>query len=324
MSIEKLAKTFHLKQVVITPKMPSDFKTLLFSAWNTLTDASDRAHKIATDSEHYRVLNDLIEMGIDKSVVSAPVFAFTLNANQNAVTIQKKVRSFDVSVLAPQRDSKKHQEFVEGLVYVAVKTNFIAIMANKAISFKTLEDYFSWLLTASTGKTVAVSFQDPPKPELKKYNMDDIKSVIFDGRVMTEEHRSQSGARMKVRTIGVAAQAIKDLIKALGANPIEFAPEKVGDFDNLEVSVVMRFIKRGNYHNASLAVQKIAETFRDLEPPPPVSFEFGDGRKLDVSSFRVSAVNSVPCENNIPVSYEVTKMLFQWLQKQVINIESQV
>lgn len=322
MSTEKLPKSFHLKQVVITPAQTADFKSLIVGAWNKLTEARSRSHKVSADSEQYRVMNHLEELGLGNKVAAASVFAFTMNANQNAVELQQKVRSFNVSVLAPPRDDKKRLEFIEGLIYLATKKNYIAIMANRAISFKTLEEYLSWLLSKSTGQTLAVSLIDPPKPDLKDYDMNNVTSIVFNGHVMTEQRRDSGGARTKVQSFGVAREAIDGLFKSLGGTPPVLPAEKAGDLDMLEVSVSVTVKRRGDYHNAGLAARKIAESMRDLEKTPPVSFGFGDGRKLDVANFRVHCSLRVPCENDIPNAYESMKLLHEWLNQQVTNIEN--
>lgn len=327
------SKTFHLKEVVITSEDPTGtFTDLVHGAWTTFTTAKGRSYRVKPDSERHKVLNDLSEMVPVPRHIAGPIFSYTLNANMNAADIRSGARrTYPISVLAPPRDEKRRLEFVEGLVYFCATGNYFAFMANKTITLETLEEYFSWLLTKHVKKTVNVSFRDPPKPELKNYDMAGVKALTFQSPIRvgtTEENKSlsqSSGAVLKhefYKTEGPAATLLEKFVSSLGATMPDLGLEKLNDLDQLEICVSLKLKRKGEYAKSAAAIRKVAEAFRNIEKPP-VEFLFKDGRKLNVADLRIAQTMSVPCQNDIPVEKETLVKLHTWMTEQIVRVETE-
>lgn len=313
-------RRFHFKLAKIMPGQGKDFKTLVAEAYKA-TAAVDRRFEIETDSDRYRVLNSLEELGRDKDAWAASVFAFTMDANMNAAEVSAHGKSYPISVFAPPRDAKKRLEFVEGLIWIAALRDYVAIMANRAISNKVLEEYFSWAIGRHLGSTVSVAFVDPEKPSLRGYDMTKVKSMVIDNNIDIGEQRKTEKSVGQYAVKGSGWDVLKSVFKSLGREPPDLTLARGETLDRLKVSVIIKAVMQGNYASSAKIVTKIAEAFRDLDDPP-VSFEFSDGRSLKLGDLRIGQTMRVTCINDLPDAYETQKKLEAWLRSQVTAIEN--
>ncbi len=323
---QKQQKTFHLKVAHITPPQEENFTTLVNGAWQKLTTAKQRSYRVNKDSDQYKVLNDLKDMDIsDKSkVISCPLFAFTLDANQNAAEISSDAKTYPITVLAPQRDAAKRLEFIEGLVWMCATKNYVAFMANKMITHNVLEEYFSWLFSKLTGKTIAVTFSDPNKPKLKNYNMTNVTRLTLAPPINLEgsNNKPKNDEEKHCFKFGKRTyDMVQTLLAACGAQMPDLSADGPNDFAQLDLSVILRVIRRNDYANSAAVVRKIAEAFRDVENPP-VKFKFADGRTLDLKELRISRVMSISCINGIPDVKETQQALYRWLMEQIKQLDN--
>lgn len=324
---EKVSKTFVLKKAVVTGDNQSLYN-LIKVAITKFKKAQQRQMETEAGTDHCRLLNDWSYLGEQKEVCVASFFSFTLNENKNAVVLAGEKESFPIEVLAPSRDSEHHQEFIAGLVWIAVKDNYLAVMTSQAFTFSALEDYFSWLFSQSLDKTVTVQFIDPKSPQFRDCDMSSVKRLEISNNIEVKTNTSfadnRSVRKQHFTPTGRGWDVLKAIYKALGKTPPKMGATNEHAFDKIDVSVIISArrptIADGNQTDA---LERIANVFKDVENPP-IKAVFRDGRTISISDYRVSKQFSIPSSNKIPVTEDVCRLLNTWLREQIKNIETAI
>lgn len=321
---ETVSKTFVFKKAVITGDSQNLYD-FIKTATTRLNKAQQRQMETEAGADHRRLLNDWVFLGETKDVCAASFFSFTLNENKNAVVLTGDEKSFPIETLAPSRDSAHHQEFISGLVWIAVKENYIAVMTSQTFTFTALEDYFTWLFSQSLGKTITVQLNDPRSPKFSECDMSSVKRLQISNGLETKIHTTTSNNRavrhQHFSPAGRGWDILKTLYKALGTNPPSMGATNEHAFDNVDIDVIISVrrptIADGNQPDA---LERIANAFKDIENPP-IKAVFKDGRTISLADYRVSKQFRIPSNNKIPIATEVCNMLNFWLRKQIQNIE---
>lgn len=323
---EKITRTFVLKKAHVT----GDHRTL-YDLIQIATEKCPKAHERQMEpekgAERNRLLNEWRFLGDSGEVCVASFFSFTMNENKNAVVLKDDLQSFPIEVLAPQRSSSHHQEFVAGLAWIAVKDNYIAVMTSQSFSFSFLEEYFAWLFRKALGKTVGIQLCDPHQPKFRDCDMSSVKRLEISNEiaVKTDEVKTRRDTiRRRLLPDGRGWDILKTLYKALGQKPPSMGATNEHAFDKIDVDVIITArrttIADGNQADA---LERIANAFKDVENPP-IKAVFKDGRVLSLSDYRVSKQFSIAAENKIPVATDVCEQLDYWLCEQIQNIEMAV
>ena len=339
MTNKKVRKTCLLKKVQVAPAFRTTFSKAVQRAVETLSTASKRRLELEKDSGRYRVLNDFFAPVAKGCPASGSVFAFTMDANMNGVVLDPEAKTYPVKVLAPRRDANERTEFVEGLTWFSVKENYLAILASKAVSIDVLEDYFSWLLGAadkaekgseSEVGSYAVRFVNPPKPELRSYNMANVKGIVFKGGVQSTSEYPETNIRQKgthtsfslFRPIGSAYSALKGLVEACGATlPVFEGADTPETISNLNVELRVS-VGRGKKADAARTyLRKTAENIRDANDDT-MEFEFADGRILKPSQLIVSNDIALDLTEGLPDGVQARQKLNEWILEQIRQLEN--
>lgn len=325
---EKVTRSFYLKKAVITKAKSSGepvktLKEYLEMVFATYPKADSRKYQLDADSERYRVMNDWKFLGAAKDVCAASVFAFTMNANQNAVELSSDLESFPISQLAPIRDKKKHQEFVEGLVWFAALDNYMAIMTNQAVSFSALEEYLQWIIGRVCGESVAVSLAEPKRIDFRECDMSQAKRIVISNSIDVKPAERQADTKKQAyHASGRGWNVLKAIYKALGKNPPRLPLHNENALAQIDVDVIIsaRRFKSGTGRLPD-AVERLADSFKDV-PNPPIAIEFTDGRKVSLEEYRVKKTFQIESDNKIPKVTSVCALLNEWLRTQVGLINS--
>ena len=320
MKKETITRTFAFKRAEITGDSGHTLYELIRNALEVLPLADDRKMEIEENSERYRVLNDWRFIGAHYDVCLASIFGFTLNANENAVVLKRNQKSFPVEVLAPKRDAKHHQEFVEGLVWIGVKDDYLAIMTSQSVSFSMLEGYLSDLFSRTLEKTVNVNFVDPTIPRYSDCDMSTVKKLTISNNIDVRESSGSAQTNSIRRHFvpeGGGWQIVKALCNALGVRPPRMILNNEHALDQIDVDVIISTrrpsIEDGNQADA---LARVADVFKDVDNPP-ITVEFKDGRKLSLTDYRIMKKFTIPSENKIPKVAEVCEALNKWLLEQI-------
>lgn len=317
---ERVNRTVTLKKIYVHPSMGRNFEQLLAAAYAAKSHARDRRMKLSEDDKQYQILNTLEE---SNNILTGSIFSFTEDANQNAVEIKSMAKSYPIKVFAPPRTSGRRLEFVEGLIYLAAKGNYMAIMSHQHVSPTMIESYLGWLLSSHVGHTVSVLLKDPARPELRNYNMQNAKRIVLHNgiRVAPREQTQEDGNPIRYRADGFGWDAIKKVAAAFGGVPPDL--EDLDDehaLDRLKIEVVISTRRIKAIHGArGDAMEVVANAFRDMDNPP-VTFEFKDGRKITLSDYRVSCRVSIASKNKIPDEGQAKSMLRGWLKEQILTL----
>ncbi len=325
---EKVTRSFYLKKAVITKAKSSGepvktLKEYLDMVFAKYPKAASRKYQLDADSDRYRVMNDWKFLGTEKDVCAASVFAFTMNANQNAVEISSDLESFPISQLAPIRDKKRHQEFVEGLVWFAALGNYVAVMTNQAVSFTALEEYLQWIIGRVCGELVAVALVEPKRIGLRECDMSQAKRIVISSGIdVTPTERQSDVKKQAFHASGRGWNILKAIYGAFGKRPPRFPLDNENALAQIDVDVVIsaRRFKSGTGRLPD-AVERLADSFKDI-PDPPIAIEFADGRKVSLEEYRVKKTFQIESDNKIPNAASVCALLNEWLRTQVGIINS--
>lgn len=321
---EKVTRSFYLKKAVITVadssgQQPKTLKEYLKMVFDTYPKADSRKYRLDEDSERFRVMNDWKFLGSRKDVCAASVFAFTMYANQNAVELlSPDSNSFPITQLAPIRDEKSHQEFVEGLVWFAALGNYVAVMTNQAVTFSALEEYLSWIIGRACGCTVLVSLDEPKRLTLRECEMSQARRIVISNNIdVTPTERKLEDGKPTYHASGRGWNVLKAVYRALGKLPPRLPLDNENSLAQIDVDVIIsaRRFKSGT-GRLSDAVERFANSFKDVENPP-VAIEFSDGRKVSIDEYRVKKTFQIEAENKIPKAASVCALLDDWLRTQV-------
>ena len=327
MKQEKVTRNFYLKKAVITKVVdngvqPKTLKEYLEEVFTKYENADERKYKLDENSERFRVMNDWKFLGAQKDVCAASIFAFTLNANQNAVILKPGEKSFPITVLAPQRDKKLHQEFVEGLVWFAALGNYVAVMTNQSVSFSMLQEYLSWIISRACGETVDISLAEPKHLSLKNCDMSNAKRIVISNDITVEPSApKRDSAKQSFHASGRGWKILQAIYKAFDKKPptLHLTNENALDQIDIDVIISARRFRAGTGHLAN-AVEKLADSFKDIENPP-IGIEFSDGRRVSLEEYRVKKTYQIDADNKIPRAESVCTLLDGWLRSQVAMIE---
>ena len=340
MTSKKVRKSCLLKTVQVVPPLKTSFATAVQHAVEVLSRATDRRLELEKDSGRYRVLNDFFPPVLKGHPASGSVFAFTMDANMNGVVLDPKAKSYPMKVLAPKRDASERTEFVEGLTWFSVKGNYLAILASRAVSVDVLEDYFSWLLGAAAEASgnlkanavpYAVRFNNPPKPELRAYDMTNLKSIAFKGGIQSTSEGGASNVNRRdssrssfslFKPIGPAYSALKAFVEACGATLPKFeGADSPETFSNLNVELRVSAPKKLNAQAARAFLQKTAENIRDADDDT-LEYRFADGRTLKPSQLIVANELVLDLKEGLPDSVSARRKLNMWLLEQIGQLEN--
>lgn len=222
---EKVTRSFYLKKAVITVADPSGqqtrtLKEYLDRIFRVYPKADSRKYRLGEDSDRFRVMNNWKFLGSRKDVCAASVFAFTMNANQNAVELSSDSDSFPISQLAPTRDDKLHQEFVEGIVWFAALGDYMAVMTNQSVTFTALEEYLSWIIGRVCGCTVSVSLDEPTRLSIRDCEMSQAKRIVINNGIdVTPTERDNERGKSTYKASGRGWNVLKAVYNALGIAP---------------------------------------------------------------------------------------------------------
>lgn len=310
---EKVSRTLTLKVATCTPDDGRTLADLLMEAYRAAPYASDRQMELGENTGRYRVLNVLKRR---QNVCVGVICGYTRDANQNAVDIAANNRSYPIAVLAPQRDSQRHLEFVEGLVYIAVLDNYVALMTQQSITQGMIEEFLTWFINGHTDLNVVITLNDPQRPDLRNYDMSKAKSLVFRNDVNVSP--AQRGGGVSYRASGTGWSVIETVMRALGREPPDFGGLR-GEHDldqlSVEVSISAKRI-RTDSNSRQDAMETIANALRDVENPP-VTFLFKDGTRITLSEYRVSKRVELRSVNKIPDSEEARITIDYWIREQV-------
>ena len=321
---ERVNKTFILKRVnIISNSSGHSFFELLKNALLVWPKASQRRYEVERDSDRFRVFNDYVLTGENHDVIVGSIFAFTMNANQNAVVLNEDLDTYPIEVLAPSRDEGHHQEFLDGLIWFAAMSNQIAIMTNPSVSLSLLEEYFSWMFSKTRNETVQVAFIDPPTKRFRECDMSTARKIVISSGVdvTARDSTTVNGVTRRRFVLGGRGwDVVKSVFKSLGETPPKLSVSGEHALDKLNVSVVISSgrVKAGTGEQAD-AVPQIANAFKDIENPP-VKIEFANGQTVSLKEFRVSKKQSIQSRNKIPDPEETCRLLDAWLREQVASM----
>lgn len=320
---EKVARTCHLKKVVITLSKDTGerVKTLreyLDDVFEKYPNASNRKLQLDEDSDTFRVMNDWKFIGDGNSrICLASIFSYTLYANQNAVVLRDDKPSYPIEMLAPDRSPKHYQEFIEGLAWFATTGDYIAVMAAQTVSFSAIEDYLGWILSSLIGTYTHVQFVEPYHMRLKDCDMTNAKKLVIHGGIDVSEVEGNDGGGHAFSASGNGWSVVSAIFGAFNIAPPKFKFLGPDALDQVDVKVVIS-THRTKSSPAMIhdAVSQFANAFKDVENPP-VDIEFSDGRRLSLSEYRIKKAFQVESRNKIPIVEDVCTILVSWLRQQI-------
>lgn len=322
---ERISRSCYLKKVVITRLANSRTprKTLceyLRDVFARFPKANDRKRQLNEDKDRYQVMNDWRFLGGGEEVCAASIFAFTLNANQNAAVLSSNEASFPIEVLAPRRDEDHHEEFVEGLAWFATMGDHIAITAAQSVSFTAIGEYLGWIIGRLLGETVTICFAEPQHVSLQNCMMGDVKRIsLRSGIDVRESFCKDRGdrSRRSFRASGRGWEILKVIFGAFNKKPPALPLSSEDALEQVDIDVTIS-AHRAQSKPGRLddALNRIADSFKDIEDPP-VDIEFKDGRRISLTEYRVKKTLQIESENKIMKPESVCEVLHSWLKSQL-------
>lgn len=322
---EKVSRSCYLKKVVITrlSNPGATSKSLceyLKTVFTQYPKANDRKLQLSEDKDRYRVMNDWKFLGEQQDMCAASIFAFTLNANQNAAVLSSDDASFPIEVLAPRRDPDHHQEFVEGLAWFATTMDYIAIMAAQTVSFTAIEEYLSWIIGDLLNETVIISFTEPQHISLQNCTMDNVSRISLRSGIDVKESFGQNRSRRSFKASGRGWKILEAVFDAFNKRPPRLPLAAEDALEQVDIDVIISThrtqAKPGRLNDA---LNRVADAFKDLDDPP-VDIEFKDGRKISLTEYRVKKTFQIESENKIMKPEAVCDILYSWLKSQIATL----
>ena len=322
---EKVSRACYLKKVSITlpPNSNTQRKTLcdyLKDVFTSFPKANQRKLQLSDDEDRYRVMNDWKFLGENQEACAASIFAFTMNANQNAAVLNSDDASFPIDVLAPQRDPAHHQEFIEGLAWFATTKDHIAIMAAQTVSFSAIEEYLGWIIGQLIGEVVIVTFTEPQHISFRNCTMNNVSRISLRSGIDVKESFGRDRSRRSFKASGRGWKILEAVFGAFDKRPPRLPLDSEDALEQVDIDVIISThrtqAKPGRLNDA---LNRVADAFKDIDDPP-VDIEFKDGRKLSLTEYRVKKQFQVESENKIMKPEAVCDILYTWLKSQLATI----
>lgn len=216
--------------------------------------AANRRETLTDDDKSFRFINRFANY--EPSMLLCQLVQFEQGRSQMTIVIDDNAEMFEITPISAKdikqkpEDKRNSTEFLESMLYFAVKGNHMVVMGSQALKSKELERHLNWYLNSLTQQGIdsAIILSDKPTAKaMKQLAQAPAKSVSIGSAIMYEP-------LAETEQNITEAKSIRWTPAGLGANILECLRDNgyIGNFDfnetlddaNLQVSIEFKYNRK--------------------------------------------------------------------------------
>lgn len=295
MATEATSKAVYYRRAEFNPPQSKTLQQLVSTALGTQRKIRDRIEALDAAAKELRVIGSFKDVS---GFLCGRLAIFERGRYQIVMNDDMDANTIPLDSTEPPKKAGQQQQFVEGVLYFAIRANHVAIVQSSVLRSSSLEGHLSWLIRDKTdlipGSAGMVLKDEPAKATKERIRKSHVKSVVI-GRPLMEEapdNSSKTKKDGKPRTVFTPLPISLDLLRPLLSGE-QF--ERLGLDDtvwdgNLEMFLEIRFPKytRAKSPDSIKLLDNIGIALRDVDATE-TKLELADGSTVKGKDLRIGS-----------------------------------
>ena len=288
----------------------------LQKALDTVTTVGARKQVVSDTENTFLLLNSV---RVKWKMIFGAMLLYSRGRNQALVTEDDAADELTVEQMAPPPDAKgARRDFVESLLYFAVKDNHVVVLQSQGLRNRHLENHFNWLMQDRTKVIDAndrILIADQPSQVAMAHALTSpVKKVLIGAPLESKSAKSNSATEQLVFSPeGIGFNVLKSI---LGHDWLKKTKlHDCLDDSRLKVEVLVSYTRATTDSGQDL-LNDIAMTMRNQEPDDVV-IELKNGGKIRGAELQISGPVSVMTYGGIPDITDLYPRMKEWLLQQL-------
>jgi hypothetical protein len=300
--------------------------------------ASNRRETLTDDDKSFRFINRF--SNYESSMLLCQMVQFEQGRSQMTIVIDDKAEMFEVTPISAQdikqtsadKRNNNSTEFLESMLYFAIKGNHMVVMGSQALKSKELERHLNWYLNSLTQQGIesAIILSDKPTAAAMKLLAKAPAKSVSVGSDITYEQSVDSPQYDSVADRDVTeAKSVRWTPTGLGANLLEYLRDKgyIDNFDfnetlddaNLQVSIEFKYSRQTTITGQKV-IDSLSTSLRHLDDDD-VRVNLKGGGEIRGGDLRLSHQISVAFINGKVDEPDLYYQMKDWLTQKVKTAE---
>lgn len=295
-----------------------DLQTLMAAALKKLDDVKFREELLVEGGTSYRVISHPFKR---QGMLTGLFLQYTQGQRQSLLARDAATKDYALSTMAAPNENGQLKEFVESILYFAVKNNHVMLVGSVALGAKAFENHLSWLLNISdqlkNDENGVFLSNQPNKDAVAKLTKFPIKSIELGSRLNFESKPLEKSNIVKTNEIepmGPAAQALNAFLgKWFGGQKLTEALKE----ENVKVTVTVKYVSHTKSEEGFELMEQLAVAGRHFDEDDCVIKLVGGGtvkgKELKISAPITVNIN----EEELIVEADLWAEMSSWLTTKI-------
>lgn len=318
MAQEVRQRTLQYKRATFLKAGNFNLESMLVAAVSKLDDVNKREEKLSEGAAAYRVVSSAKKR---HGMMTGRMLQYTPGQRQSLLERDDANKDYALSgALPPRGRDNKQREFVESILYFAVKDNHIMIIGSSVLNPRSFENHINWLLSKAgqlkEDENSLLLADQPTKDAERKLAKYPIKSIEFGsrlrfGRPETDEPTSKTA---KIEPVGEAAEALSAYLgKWFGGKRLQ---EALND-ENLKVTLTVKYVSHAKSEKGFEVMEQLAIAGRHFDEDDCV-VRLAGGGKVKGKELKISTPIDVKVDDEgLAVEADLWPDMSSWLQGRI-------
>lgn len=288
---------------------------LVQAAIKTLPKAKQRREVIGGAEDHYRLINNFV--GVNGAFCGVMV-AYESGTNALTLSEEEDAETYTIEQLAPPAQDGKRREFLDGLLYFAIRGNHVVLIQSQSLRSAEFEQHLFWLIrqASQAGQGVLFSLDDSfSKRVVEKIKQKHVKTIEIGGPLVVAkdakghvlDYNQRSGGDQTFTIDGLGP----DLLRALGGKLPKSLKFKDALDENIELSLRIRYVRSVSDKGQKL-LDTLAIALRNHDGSD-TKLLLNDGSEITGESLKLTTNLKLTTINGVIVPDSAFAELVNWL-----------
>ena len=297
-----------------------DLQYLLAAALRRRKAVGDRMEELHPEERTKRFINShRSQMGM----LFGNLLVYSPDRNQALLTVSPDALEVDVKQMAPPEIGGQRTEFLQSILYFAVRGNHVVVLQSAALRARALEAYLNWLLSADPsllGEDNGVFLSDEPSNTMRdQVRARGVKAVrlAFPLETQSKQYRDKALAPTRERTrFRPSGSALTILSNLLGTDWFQdLNLEDSLDDSRLKVVVEVTYDRRTTDAGQGL-LDGVAMSFRNLDEDEAI-IKLNHGGKLKGNDLKIYGSITVNTYGGLIDQSDLYPKMHTWLMEKL-------
>lgn len=220
---------------------------LIQASIKALPKAKKRREVIGGTEDYYRLINNF---SVVDGAFCGVMVAYESGTNALTLSEEEDAETYTIEQLAPPAQDGKRREFLDGLLFFAIRSNHVAVIQSQSLRSAEFEQHLLWLIkqASKVNQGVLFSLDDSiSKRVVEKIKQQHVKTIQIGGplvvakdaggHVLDYEQRSSKKQSFTIGGFG------PDLLNALGRRLPKSLKFKDALDENIKLSLQIQYIR---------------------------------------------------------------------------------